>query len=77
MVPMNDAILSLFHSADLVLTPAIIAYNIDHSRKEVNRRLRKLEAATLVEKVKRGKYRITPEGEAYLAGELSPALPES
>jgi hypothetical protein len=53
MVPMDDAILSLFHSADLVLTPAIIAYNIDHSRKEVNRRLRKLEAATLVEKVER------------------------
>jgi hypothetical protein len=74
MVPMDDAILSLFHSSDLVLTPAIIAYNIDHSREEVNRRLRKLEEADLVEKVDRGKYRMTPNGEAYLSGEFNPTL---
>jgi Mn-dependent DtxR family transcriptional regulator len=74
MVPMDDAILSLFHSSDLVLTPAIIAYNIDYSREEVNRRLRKLEEADLVEKVGRGKYRMTPNGEAYLSGEFNPTL---
>jgi DNA-binding transcriptional ArsR family regulator len=75
MVPMDDAILSVFYSSDLVLTPAIIAYNIDYSRAEVNRRLTKLEAAHLVEKVERGKYRITSTGEAYLSGEFSPTLP--
>lgn len=37
MLPIDDAILSLFHSTDLVLTPSIIAYNIEYSRDEVNR----------------------------------------
>ena len=71
MVPMDDEILELFHSAHLVLTPAIIAYNIDRSREEVNRRLSELEERDLVERVERGKYRITPRGEQYLQGSLA------
>lgn len=70
MVPMDDRILSLFHAADLVLTPAIVAYNLGHSRESVNRRLTELEAAGLVERVERGKYRIAPAGEQYLDGEV-------
>ncbi len=76
MVPMDDEILELFHSAHLVLTPAIIAYNIDHSREEVNRRLTALVEHGLVERVERGKYRITQLGEEYLRGELAAAAPE-
>ncbi len=75
MVPMDDEILELFHSAHLVLTPAIIAYNIDHSREEVNRRLTSLQEHGLVDRVERGKYRITQLGEAYLQGELAPEGP--
>lgn len=71
MVPMDDDILELFHSSHLVLTPAIIAYNIDRSREEVNRRLTQLEEGDLVERVERGKYRITALGEEYLRGELA------
>ena len=74
MTPMDDSILELFHSSELVLTPAIIALNIDHSREEVNRRLGKLDAHGLVEKVDRGKYRMTELGEQYLRGELHVAL---
>lgn len=74
MVPMDDAILELFHSSDLVLTPAIIAYNIDYSREEVNRRLSTLEEHGLIERVERGKYRITDHGEQYLRGQLHVAL---
>lgn len=69
MTPMDDQILELFHSADLVLTPAIIAYNIDYSRGEVNRRLTALQEHGFVERVERGKYRVTADGEAYLEGE--------
>jgi predicted transcriptional regulator len=76
MVPMDDRILELFHSAHLVLTPAIIAYNIDHSREEVNRRLSTLEEHDLIERVERGKYRITEHGEQYLQGQLHVALLE-
>lgn len=76
MVPMDDEILELFHSAHLVLTPAIIAYNIDRSREEVNRRLTELRSHGLVERVERGKYRITQLGEDYLQGELATEGPE-
>ncbi|OIB57342.1 hypothetical protein [Natrialba sp. SSL1] len=68
MLPVDDAILGLFHSKDLVLTPAIIAYNIGYSREEVNRRLVELESRGFVTKVERGKYRITSLGKQYIEG---------
>lgn len=74
MLPIDDAILSLFHSADLVLTPSIIAYNIEYSRDEVNRRLVELEKRGFVTKVERGKYRITALGRQYLDGAVSHSL---
>ena len=77
MVPMDDEILELFHSAHLVLTPSIIAYNLDRSREEVNRRLTALEERELVERVERGKYRITSLGEQYLQGMLAGDRPTS
>lgn len=76
MVPADDRILEVFHSSELVLTPAIIAYNIDYSREEVNRRLSELGDAGLVERVERGKYRLTDLGEKYLRGSLHVALLE-
>jgi len=69
MVPMDDEILTLFRGSDLVLTPAIVAYNLDHSREAVNRRLSVLTEEGLTERVERGKYRLTPIGEEYLAGD--------
>ncbi|MFB6197843.1 MAG: ArsR family transcriptional regulator [Halobacteriaceae archaeon] len=70
MRPIDERILELFRSSDLVLPPAIIAYNIDYSTKEVNRRLSELVEHGFVEKVERGKYRMTDMGERYLRGEL-------
>lgn len=63
MMPMDVAILDLLESSGLVLTPAVIAYNTGYSRDEVNRRLTKLEAEELVERVERGKYRLTEDGD--------------
>ncbi|ELY64204.1 hypothetical protein C492_06772 [Natronococcus jeotgali DSM 18795] len=71
MLPVDDAILDLFHSKDLVLTPAIIAYNIHYSREEVNRRLVELESRGFVTKAERGKYRITRLGKQYIEGTVS------
>jgi predicted transcriptional regulator len=68
MTPMDDEILSVFHGTELILTPSIIAYNTGFSRKEVNRRLITLNEHGLVEKVERGKYRVTRHGERYLRG---------
>lgn len=74
MLPIDDAILDLFHITDLVLTPSIVAYNTDYSRDEVNRRLTELEQRGFVERVERGKYRITVMGKQYLEGPLSHGL---
>lgn len=71
MLPVDDTVLNLFHATDLVLTPSIIAYNIDYSRDEVNRRLVELERRGFVEKVERGKYRITVLGKQYIEGPIS------
>lgn len=71
MVPMDDDILLLFHNTDLVLTPSIIADNTGYSREEVNRRLGKLTEHGMMERVERGKYRITTLGEQYLTGQYS------
>ncbi len=68
MTPMDDDVLRLFHSKDLVLTPAIIAYNIDYSREEINRRLAELEDRGFVARVERGKYHITDLGKQYVEG---------
>lgn len=73
MVPLDDEVLEVFHSTDLVLTPAIIAHNTDHSRGAVNRRLSRLAEAGLVERVARGKYRLTYLGDEYLQGRVDPA----
>lgn len=70
MRPVDEHILELFHSAHLVFSPAIVAYNIDYSTKEVNRRLTALDEHALLEKVDRGKYRLTELGESYMEGSL-------
>ncbi|MCL7417285.1 MAG: hypothetical protein M8354_05535 [Halalkalicoccus sp.] len=69
MTPLDDSILELCYSSGLVLTPAIIGFNTGYSRAEVNRRLSRLERHDLVERVDRGKYRITPLGKRYLRGQ--------
>jgi len=55
-------IIHLLATPNLVLTPAVIAKNIDRSRSAVSRRLNTLEAGGIVEKVERGYYQMTPEG---------------
>ncbi|WP_199268304.1 hypothetical protein [Halorhabdus sp. CUG00001] len=62
LTDMDKEILEVL-SSELILTPAIIAENIGRSRKGVSNRLNSLQAGELVEKVDRGKYRITSDGE--------------
>nr|WP_245800681.1 transcriptional regulator [Natrinema saccharevitans] len=69
-LPIDDRILETLESSGLILSPAVIALNIDKSRDEVNRRLSVLVDHELVQRVKRGYYEITDLGEQYLEGEL-------
>lgn len=68
MTPMDDEILQLFHSTHLILSPSIIAENIDYSRDEINRRLRILEDHEYVSRSGRGRYQLTTFGEKYIRG---------
>lgn len=70
-LPIDERILEALANG-LVLSPAVIALNIDKSRSEVNRRLSELVDIGLVERVKRGYYEITDGGEQYLSGDLDP-----
>ncbi|MFC6763602.1 ArsR family transcriptional regulator [Natrinema soli] len=70
MTPMDDKILEIMHGSNLTLTPSIIAFNTGCSQKEVNRRLIELADHGFVEKIERGKYRLTQRGEQYLCGQF-------
>lgn len=66
----DDRILETLESSGLILSPAVIAKNIDYTRNYVNKRMRKLRDECLVERVEDGYYRISDRGQAYLRGEL-------
>ena len=66
----DDRILETLESSGIVLSPAVIAYNTEYTRNYVNKRIRKLRDASLVERVDEGYYRITDRGRAYLSGSL-------
>ena len=74
MTKSDPAILELLDESDLDLPPAVISHNVDGvSHPTVKRRLPILDEHGLVEKAseKRGYYRITERGRAYLAGNLN------
>jgi predicted transcriptional regulator len=70
-LPIDERILEALDSSGLILSPAVIAINIDKSRDEVNRRLSTLVEYGLVTRVKRGYYEITETGEEYLSGDIA------
>ncbi|WP_417750453.1 transcriptional regulator [Salinibaculum salinum] len=57
----------------MILSPAVIAMNIEKSRDEVNRRLSILVEHDFVTRVQRGYYEITERGQRYLTGEFDPS----
>ncbi|WIV68435.1 transcriptional regulator [Natrialbaceae archaeon AArc-T1-2] len=69
-LPIDERILEAFSTSGMILSPAVIAKNIDKSRDEVNRRLSVLVEYGVVTRVERGYYEITELGEQYLAGEI-------
>jgi len=66
----DDRILDLLEESGLILSPAVMAKNLDYSRSWVSERTGRLVEARLVEQVDDGYYRISDRGRAYLAGEL-------
>jgi len=69
-LPIDDRILEALSDSKMILSPAVMAINIDKSRDEVNRRLSALADHGVIDRVKRGYYEINEKGEAYLEGQL-------
>jgi predicted transcriptional regulator len=69
-LPIDDRILEALYESQMILSPSVIAKNIDKSREEVSRRLSELVDRGLVDRVERGYYEITDAGEEYVEGEL-------
>jgi DNA-binding transcriptional ArsR family regulator len=67
---LDREILALLGNHLIIMTPSIIAKNIDRSRSSVSRRLNTLEAGGLVEKVERGHYKISKEGLSRMQEEI-------
>lgn len=73
----DDSILEYLEEHDVALPPRGLEINLEReqigiSYRTINRRLKELQAAGLVEKIdeKSGYYAITEKGRDYLAGEL-------
>jgi len=66
LTEMDQEIINVL-GTNLILSPSIIAENIDRSRRGVSNRLNALQAGGLVEKIERGKYELTEEGYQYMS----------
>jgi len=69
-MPIDERVLEALDSSGLILSPAVIAKNIDYTRAEVNRRLTVLVNRDFVTRVERGYYEIAERGQQYLSGEF-------
>lgn len=67
----DDRILEILDESGLILSPAVIAINLEYNRSWVSRRISKLVDAGLVETINEGYYQITDLGLDYLSGELN------
>ncbi len=66
----DDRILELLEESDLILSPAVIAVNLDYTRNWVSRRISKLVEAGLIEQTNGAYYAISEKGRSYLSGEI-------
>nr|WP_244877444.1 winged helix-turn-helix domain-containing protein [Haloferax prahovense] len=71
--PGDDRILELLSESGLILSPSVIAANLDYTRQHVSSRMGPLEEHGLIEKSGTGKghYKITEKGQRYLDSELN------
>lgn len=71
-LPADDRILEFFGSHDIILSPIVVAKNMDYGQQYVRERVRELTNYGLLDKESRGYYRINDQGRAYLDGEIEP-----
>ncbi|ELZ58120.1 MULTISPECIES: winged helix-turn-helix domain-containing protein [unclassified Haloferax] len=73
-MPIDERILEALDTSGMILSPAVIAKNIDKTRSEVNRRLSVLVEQGFVTRVERGYYEIADRGSEYLSGDFDASV---
>jgi DNA-binding transcriptional ArsR family regulator len=73
---LDREILALLGNTRVIMTPAVIAKNLDRARSSISRRLNTLEAGGMVEKVERGHYKISDEGHARMYEKIPCEAPD-
>lgn len=66
----DNRILELLDESNLILSPAVIAVNLNYTRNWVSRRVSKLVRAGLIEETNGSYYRISEKGRRYLSGDI-------
>lgn len=70
MAPVDYEILLFFEDHPILLSPRILAVNIEYDRQYVSRRCSALTEAGLLESVDTGLYQLSKTGELYLEGDV-------
>ncbi|WP_226483249.1 MarR family transcriptional regulator [Natrinema amylolyticum] len=70
MAPVDYEIMLFFDAHPILVSPKVLAVNIEYDRQYVSRRCSALSDAGLLESVDTGLYQLTDTGTAYLEGEL-------
>ncbi|WP_255192418.1 MarR family transcriptional regulator [Natronobeatus ordinarius] len=70
MAPVDYEIMLFFDEHPILVSPKVLAVNIEYDRQYVSRRCSALTDAGLLESVDTGLYQLTEKGQTYLEGEL-------
>ncbi|WP_128479002.1 MarR family transcriptional regulator [Halorussus pelagicus] len=70
MSPIDYEILEFYDHHDILLTPKVIAVNIDYDRQYTSKRCRALAEAGLLQQIDKGLYKLSNKGRQFLAGDL-------
>lgn len=70
MAPVDYEIMLFFDEHPILVSPKVLAVNIEYDRQYVSRRCSALVDAGLLESVDTGLYALTEIGEAYLEGNI-------
>lgn len=74
MTQTDNRILEVLDESGFMLTPVVLARNLEYNRSWVSRRRSKLLDAELIDAPESSFYRITDKCRAYLTGELDANL---
>ncbi|MBZ6496461.1 MarR family transcriptional regulator [Natrinema longum] len=70
MAPVDYEIMLFFEDHPILVSPRVLAANIEYDRQYVSKRCRALADANLLEIIDTGLYQLTDTGKEYLKGEL-------